>query len=337
MSGLAGVNVLVTGASGFIGSHIVRALVAENANVHGFFRASSFMGRLGDLRKSLQIHVGAVEDYASVERCFAVAKPEVVFHLAGDTTARRAAGGWDAINRSVALNLNGTLNVVRAASSSKVSVKTVIRPGGLEEYGTSPIPFSERAREEPVSAYSASQVATTHFCQALQPQLNFDLVTVRPALVYGPDQGSSFFIPQLIESCLDGRDFDMTGGTQKRDLIYVSDVVRGILLGASTSGLRGEIINLASGKEHSLNVVTDSIIRLTASPIRVTRGAPRAGTVDLEHLEGSTKHAESVLGWRSAVSLEDGLRLTVEWHRGQREHERMSAAENFMQIDSAGE
>jgi nucleoside-diphosphate-sugar epimerase len=312
-------NVLVTGAGGFLGSHAVQALLAAGANVHGFVRTSSSLDRLAACNDRVEIHRGDVEDYASVLRCFCAASPEVVFHLAGDITARRSEGGWAAIERSIGINLVGTLNVIRAAEDSAAPVRAMVRAGGLEEYGTCATPFTERDREQPVSAYSASQVSATHFCQALQRQVEFAMVTVRPALVYGPGQALDFFIPQLIESCLAGVDFDMTEGTQKRDLVYIDDVVAGLLLAASHPGLRGAIINLGTGEEHALSVVADQIVRLTGASIQVRRGARRIGPSDMEHLVASTEYAAATLGWRSQTSLADGLQLTVAWHRAKHE------------------
>jgi nucleoside-diphosphate-sugar epimerase len=318
VKGFENLAVLVTGASGFIGSHTVRALVAAKARVHCFVRAGSDMSRVADCAHWIEVHEGNIEDFDAVQRAVQASRPQVVFHLAGDFSARRSEGGWDAIDRSVQINLGGTLNIIRACSDAASDVKTLLRAGGLEEYGTARIPFVETDREQPVSAYSASQVATTHFCEALQPVCAPDLVTLRPALVFGPAQASRFFIPQLIESCLDGKDFEMTDGTQRRDFIYIDDVVAGLMAVALKSGLRGEVINLATGEEHAVSDVAEMIVRLTGARIHLNRGARTTSSSDLAHLAGSTEHAASCLGWRASVSLEDGLTRTVAWHRAQR-------------------
>lgn len=317
MSDYSGVRVLVTGASGFLGSHVAERLVSEGAQVHAFIRDSSSTARLDHVAGSIVIHRGDVVDHASLLRCFRAASPEIVFHLAGDSTGRRSSGGWDAVDRSIAVNLAGTVNVLRAAAESGAGVRSVVRVGGLEEYGRCAIPFVEGDRELPVSSYSAAQVSATHFCQALQPDLTFQVVTARPALVYGPRQAHRFFIPQLIESCLAGTDFDMTDGTQGRDLVYVSDVVNGLLIAAATPDLRGSVINLATGEEHALFTVADHIVRMTRASIVVRKGARPTGHSDLQHLVGSTEHAARTLGWRSRIGLTDGLALTIEWHRDQ--------------------
>ena len=125
--------------------------------------------------------------------------------------------GWDGIARALRVNLDGTLAVLRAVQEASHDVAAVVRAGGLEEYGAGPTPYREGQREAPISPYSASQVAATHFCQMLQPDTAAAIITLRPALVYGPGQGGDFFIPSLIRSCLANVPFDMTSGVQGRD------------------------------------------------------------------------------------------------------------------------
>ena len=317
MSDYSGVRVLVTGASGFLGSHATDRLVSRGADVHVFIRNTSSTALLADVKDRIAIHCGDLTDYASLFRCFQSSKPEIVFHLAGDASARRFEGGWDAVRRSIETNLLGTINLLRAASESE-GVKSVVRVGGLEEYGHSSTPFREETREQPVSAYSAAQVSAAHFCQALQPELPFQVVTIRPALVYGPRQAQRFFIPQLIESCLSGNDFDMTDGAQSRDVVYVDDVVDGLILAGMKEDQRGAVINLSSGKEHAISEIANQIVRLTGSSIQLRRGSRPTHHSDLRHLVGSTGRAEQTLGWKARTDLIEGLTRTIDWHRNQR-------------------
>ncbi|HEX2721698.1 MAG TPA: SDR family NAD(P)-dependent oxidoreductase [Gemmatimonadaceae bacterium] len=326
MSGYEGVRVLVTGASGFLGSHTAARLVSAGADVHAVCRASSSLNRLADAVDGVTVHRADVTDFPALLGAFNAARPGVVFHLAGDTSARRSEGGWNAIERSIAVNFLGTINVVKAASECVAKVRTMVRVGGLEEYGRSSIPYTEGDREQPVSAYSASQVAATHFCQSIQRDLGFQVVNLRPALVYGPAQSQRFFIPGLIEACLSGRPFEMTDGTQTRDLIYIDDVVEGILLAASTPGIRGGVINLATGVEHSISQVTDLVLQITRASIDVRRGALPTGHSDLQRLVGSTEHAARTLGWSFRTPLGVGLEKTVDWHRGQTTNQTDNAA-----------
>ncbi len=311
-------RVLVTGASGFIGSHAVRGLLALGADVHALVRRGTVARRLDALSddRSVTRWPGDVTDARAVHACVRGASPHVVLHLAGDTSGRRAAGAWDAVERSVAVHLSGTLNVLRAAAESGGPVETVVRLGGLEEYGTAPIPFTEDARERPISPYSASQVATTHYCQALQPQLPFAVVTLRPALVYGPDQDEEFFIPALIAACVRGETFAMTHGTQRRDLLYIDDMIDALFRAATRPGLAGAVINVGTGEEHAIRDVADAIVRLTGYG-RLALDARQTRARDLDHLVTTTERAYVLLGWRARTSLPDGLARTVAWSRAQ--------------------
>lgn len=313
----AGLRVLVTGASGFLGSHATEKLVSQGAHVHAFIRDSSTTERLENVKDRIAIHRGDVTGYASLRQCFQSSRPAIVFHLAGDASARRSEGGWDAVERSIGVNLLGTMNILKAASEIDC-VKSIVRVGGLEEYGRSATPFREENRERPVSAYSAAQVSATHFCQALQPDLPFQVVTIRPALIYGPRQALRFFVPQLIESCLSRNDFDMTDGTQSRDLVYVDDVIEGLMLAGIAGDLRAAVINLATGEEHAVAEIANQIVRLTGATIEVRRGTRPTSHSDLRHLVGSTDHAAQALGWRARTSFSEGLARTVRWHQSQR-------------------
>jgi nucleoside-diphosphate-sugar epimerase len=310
-------RVLVTGASGFIGSHLVTRLLAEGAVVHVLLRPGASADRLGAVRHALRVHEGDVTYPPSVRTAVAKSKPHVVFHLAADTGVRRLSEGWAGVERSVEVNLRGTLTVLRAALESPTPVKRFVRAGGLEEYGSGPTPYVETQRERPISAYSASQVAATHYCEMLQRGSDTGIVTLRPALVYGPGQSADFLIPSLIASCLRGEDFDMTAGTQHRDLLYVDDLIDAFVLAATRDGLRSEVINVGHGVEHAIGDVADAIVRLTGSRSRIRFGAKPERGADLAHLVTTTTRAAEVLGWRARVPLEEGLRRTIEWHRAQ--------------------
>lgn len=318
---VAGRTVLVTGATGFLGAHMVRALDAADAKVHALVRPGRSLRRLEDLQSRITLWLGDVTDYESVLRCCRGAMPTAIVHLAGDTTDRRLGDDWAGVGRSVAVQLHGTLNVVRGAVESGAPVSVLLRAGGLEEYGTGAIPYDELQRERPSSPYSAGQVAATHFCQMLQPRLEFALTTLRPALVYGPGQSESFFIPGLIQSCLWGRPFDMTAGEQRRDLLYVDDLIQGFFCALNHPELRGAIINLGSGEEVAIRDVAEEIVRLTGAHgiLHIGAAAERAG--DLRHLVARIARAETILGWRPTVGLTEGLRRTIAWQRAQSSRE----------------
>jgi len=264
-------RVLVTGATGFLGSHLVRRLVGTRSEVHVLAREGSSFARLRDVEPQLIRWAGDITDQRPVQRCVRGVQPDVIFHLAGNTAGRRFQGDWLQVERAIADNFLGTMEVVRAAAESGATVRTFIRTGGLEEYGAGPVPYVEAQREQPRSPYSASQVAATHWCQMLQPQLPFAVVTLRPALIYGPAQSLDFLIPALISALLQRKLFSMTDGAQCRDLLYVDDFVDAVICAATTdSDLRGAILNVSTGEEHSMRDVAACIAEQPVSYTHLT-------------------------------------------------------------------
>ena len=193
-----------------------------------------------------------------------------------------------------------------------------IRLGGLEEYGHGPLPYDESQREDPSSPYSASQVATTYYCQMLQKHLGFSILTLRPALVYGPAQSLKFLIPSLITHCLQGKDFELASETNGRDLLYIDDLIEGLVRSTGCPDVAGEVINLGSGKEYKNQYVADEILRLLGNGIRLKLGIAAKRSVEIPHLRCRNEKALSLLQWKPQVSLEEGLPQTIEWYRKHR-------------------
>jgi nucleoside-diphosphate-sugar epimerase len=254
---------------------------------------------------------GDVTDKASVAAALAASGAQVVYHMAGDTSVRRLQSNLDAVERSVRTNVLGSLNVIEAIHSHGPSVRCLVRPGGLEEYGRGSLPFDEGQREEPVSPYSASQVAVSHYMRMLQPHVGFDMVTLRLALVYGPGQSDDFLIPSLIASALAHRDFDLSSGDQGRDLIYVDDAVDALLRAGSSTGLGGEIINVASGLEYRIRDVAESVWKLAGARSRLNFAAAGERPFEMRHMAGRNDKAARLLDWRPTTTLEDGLAMTI--------------------------
>jgi len=252
-----------------------------------------------------------LSDSAGLSYVLGAIRPEIIYHLAGDASLRHFDPALAGVVNSIARNLQASMNlVVAAANAALPELQLLVRLGGMEEYGRGPLPYEESQREQPVSPYSASQVAVTHYLQMLAARLPFRSVTIRPALIYGPGQAKSFFIPSLIEACLQGRDFRISTGSQGRDLLYVGDLVAGLMRLLAVSVAPGEIINLGSGGEYLIKDVAATIVRLTGSTTQLLEeGSARPGQI--EHLFGSRKKAQELLGWQPAVDLEEGLRRTI--------------------------
>ncbi len=306
--------VLVTGGTGFIGSHLVHALVERGLEVHVLHRKTSAFTRLAGVAERVSLWQAELSDGAALARLCTELRPRTVFHLAGDTGMRFLDRELSQLRASAAENVQGGLELVLALRAAG-SVRVLVRAGGIEEYGRGPTPYRETQREAPVSPYSASQVALTHYLQMLQPSLDFEAVSVRPALIYGPAQSEGFFVPALIRACLAGRDFAMTTGQQVRDLVFVDDLVDALLLAATTPGLAGEVLNLGAGQPQVLLEVARAIVRLSQASIALQVGAVPARASEIERQLLDSARAAERLGWRAETALEDGLAATIAWYR----------------------
>jgi nucleoside-diphosphate-sugar epimerase len=307
--------VLVVGATGFLGSHLVDRLAGEGAVVHALARRS-LAGPAGR-HDAVTSWTGDIRNEGVVDQIVTQVEPDVVFHTAANTSVRLVSSP-DAFAEAFETNVRGTLNVLLALARIRKSPRVVVRLGGIEEYGTGPVPSDETQREQPVSPYSASQVAATHLCRSFFLQTGLPVLTLRPAVMYGPGQSPTFFIPGLIERALDGGEFRMTAGDQTRDFVFIADVVDACLRAATTNGLEGSVINLGSGREYRIRDVADMIVRLAGGPVRLSPGAHQGRKIDLPRLALGTSTAARLLGWRATTSLEDGLARTIAHERAAR-------------------
>jgi len=307
----AGVPVLVTGANGFVGSHLCRYLVNLNAEVHVFVRDASDRSRLRDIEDKITVWHGDITLYNLVCNCLLGARPKVIFHLAAARDVKRDIALLAPV---VNTNLTGAINLFRAVEETGISPSCIVNTGSSEEYGNGQTPFVESQREMPVSPYSLSKVAATHLGQMLYRTSGLPVVTLRPFLVYGPGQSTDMFIPSLIRHCLEKKDFSMTAGDQTRDFVYIDDLIDAYLRAAFCSSATGEVINVGSGIEYRIKDVAEQIVLKMGSPVRLMIGALQKRAGEAEHFFCNNGKAREVLGWSPLVSLDKGLDRTILWY-----------------------
>ena len=301
-------KVLVTGISGFIGSHLARGLVKEGAEVYGLVRSSSDLWRIQDLKSQVKLHYADLTDYESVRKAVQDVTPQKIFHLAACVDVSR---DFEVMDEMVEVNIKGTLNLLRALD--RTGYDCFINTGTCEEYGNNPAPFRESQSPNPVSPYSASKVAATMFCQMLHKTRGLPIVTLRPFLTYGPGQENDMLIPSLIKKVIKGEAFEMTEGEQTREFNYVDDIVDGFIKAVTTIEAIGEIINIGNGREYRIREVVETVLKLMDSSLK-----PKVGSLD--YRPGETWHfycdntkARKILGWQAKTSLEEGLKNTIAW------------------------
>lgn len=310
-----GEKVLVTGAGGFIASHLVERLVIEGAHVRAFVRYNS-RGDVGRLRllplevfAQVEVVAGDLRDAEAVR--VAMKDVETVFHL----------GALIAIPYSylhprevVETNVLGTLNVLMAARD--LGTRRVVHTSTSEVYGTAHYtPIDERHPLQGQSPYSASKIGADKIAESFSRSFDVPVVTIRPFNTYGPRQSARAVIPTIITQALTRPEVHLGSLEPSRDLTFVSDTVEGFLLGAQAEGVLGQEINLGNDATITVGELCQKIFAILGkSPkIIVEERRKRPKKSEVMVLQASNQKARQLLGWQPKVSLDEGLRITIEW------------------------
>lgn len=307
---LGGASVFLTGATGFIGSHLLERLCALGADPAILLRPSADASRIADRLDGVRVYRGDLADADRLRSMLEEARPRYVFHLAAYTQVGREASHAAS---AMSVNLVGTMNLLAAAQG--LPIEAIVNSGTCEEYGDGAPPIDESAALRPVSPYSASKAAATLWCEMMYRSARAPVVTLRPFLCYGPAQEPVRLIPQAILAALAGRDFPMTAGEQTREFTHVSDIVEGYLLAAAVPEAVGEVINLGSGEEHRVRDLVERIYAIAGSGGRPLIGAVPYRAAELWRCVSNPGKAHRLLGWRPRIDLDRGLAQTIEWYR----------------------
>jgi nucleoside-diphosphate-sugar epimerase len=316
---LRGAPVLVSGGTGFLGSHLVRRLSRLGARVHLLTRQGSSLTRLVGVQPAPALTRVDFNDVPALKACIKNARPAFVFTAAGSTSSR---GTGDAARRtetdqSYQANVVSVANLIEALSMEAPSSR-VVRLGSIAEYGVGPLPFRETQIEQPASPYAESLVAATRLGQAAYRETGLAVTTLRIGVTYGPSQSESFLIPSLITACLDGKAFELANPTHTRDFIFVEDVVDAVLAAAVSDDLAGEVVNIGSGVETVIADVAAEIVRLTGAAINLRSSTGGARSSDVPRLVLDIARARKLLGWEPTTPLEHGLERTIAAYRASR-------------------
>ena len=317
-----GVPVLVTGAGGFIGSHLVETLLARGARVRALVRYTS-RGDLGALelldrqtRSSVEVVHGDLCRSDVVRAAFDGVS--VAFHLGALISIPHS---YQSPDEAVATNVVGTLNVLQAARYT--GVQRLIHTSTSEVYGTAErVPMDETHPLQGQSPYSASKIGADKLAESFARSFGVPVVTVRPFNTFGPRQSTRAVIPTIITQLLDDRRIRLGSLHPRRDFTFVTDTVAGFLRAAEVPDLTWQEINLGTGRDVSVGEVMELIAGLLGVTPEVTteteRVRPTASEVD--RLCASNQRAADVLGWAPTVTLEDGLRRTIDWVKSHRDY-----------------
>jgi NAD dependent epimerase/dehydratase len=310
-----GKRVLVTGAGGFVGSHLTERLAAAGARVRAMvhYNALGTWGWLDQspVRNDIEVVASDLADRDSVTR--AMQGSEIVFHLGALIAIPYS---YEAPSSYVQTNVIGTLNVLQAARA--LGAERVVHTSTSEVYGTAQyVPIDEKHPLQGQSPYSASKIGADKMAEAFRRSFGTPVVTIRPFNTFGPRQSPRAVIPTIISQCLAGQTVHLGSLEPTRDFLYVADSVEGYLRAAAADDLAGETINLGTGREISIGELALLIVQMTGSTatIESEERRIRPGESEVERLLADYSVARSRLGWSPEVTLEDGLARTIEWVR----------------------
>ena len=316
MIALAGTRVLVTGGAGFVGGNLVRRLLREGARVTVL--DDLFTGRRENLPAAgVEFVHGSVCDAPLVERL--VAAHEVIVHAA----ARNIVVSTRNPREDFETNIGGTLNVLLAARAAGGRVRRVVYTSSTSVYGNPrTLPIHE---DEPLSLltpYAVSKLGGENYCMAFHESYGLPATAVRYSNVYGPGQDPANpycgVVARFIEALCDGRAPAVHGdGEQTRDFTYVDDAVEATLLAACSDRAPGEVFNVGTGVETRVNALAATLIRIVGVDVEPVH-TDRRDVDNIRRRVVNIEKARRTLRWLPEVTLERGLRLTVEWQRAQR-------------------
>jgi len=316
---LKGRKVLVTGADGFIGSHLTERLLELGAEVRAFcfYNSNGSWGWLdeapGYVKRGLDVRLGDIRDSRFVEE--AARGIDTVFHLAALIAIPYS---YRAPQSFLDTNVQGTLNVLEAAR--RAGCRRFIQTSTSEVYGTpETVPIRETHPLQGQSPYSASKIAADKICEAYHRSFGVPVVTLRPFNTYGPRQSMRAVLPAILVQLLAGKHRIHLGNlAPKRDLTYVADTVQGFVCAALADEAVGEVIHLGTGQTVSIGELFDAATRALSMEAEVVEDAQRIrpDASEVMVLLSDPGKAREQLGWDAETSLEEGITQTASWIEG---------------------
>ena len=300
---------LITGASGFIGSVLLRKLTEQKKKVHLILRKDSHTWRINDLLKKVTVHYSDFSDLKELTAIVQTVKPNIIYHLAtnGAYSYQKDA------NKIIQTNVIGTWNLLQACNT--IDYDLFVNTGSSSEYGLKQFAMRETDLLEPTSYYAVTKSSQTLLCAHIAKQEHKPIVTIRPFSVYGPFEEPGRFIPTLMKALLFNEKMNLVSPEIARDQIYVDDMVEAYLKIDELKSNPGEYFNIGTGVQSTIKNVVDISIKVTKRTTQFKWGKMKGRSWDTNNWVADISKAKQLLNWAPKTSLEQGLKLTWKWFK----------------------
>jgi len=303
-----GKRILVTGATGFIGSHLCRKLLNDGNIISIFIRPNSDIWRIEDIQRDIKFYEVDLVEKISLFSAIKDIKPDVIYHFA----ANKASSQSDSVDGDIKTNILGTYNLLDTLLPYEY--KLFVNAGSSSEYGTKRQGMRENDYLEPNSYHSFAKGAQTLFCQTHALIETKPIINLRFFSVYGPYERPGRLITSVIRNTLEGKELDLAFRGIARDFVYVDDVIDLCLKLEDNCGIfyNGEIFNVGTGIQSTIGDVVDTVFELTGKEVKCNWGRKGKDWDSPIWFSDSSKIYEA-FGWKPKTSLREGLRKNIEW------------------------
>ncbi len=304
-------NVLITGGAGFIGANFARYFCKLGHDVTVLEKKEADLWRLDAIKSKIKIQHAGLENYQEIENLVMALKPQIILHFAAYGVYPRKQKD---IANTINVNVTGTINLVNACS--RLPFECFINTGSSDEYGPKQKPAKETDAIHPNNLYAVTKAAATLYCRLMAEKHGLPIVTVRPFMMYGYFEEKDRLIPAIITACLNNSELKLSQPDSVRDFIFIEDAIEAYMkIIPQAENLKGEIFNLAGGKQTSIGQIVKLIKTLAKSDIQPQYGQVVSAHQEPKNWTGDISKISRKLKWKPAHTLKEGLKKDIVWFR----------------------